>query len=487
MPFVIHGYELRGFVEASAEHRYDEVVTWFSLQPLLTVQQQLRSLQMNIRRRIRSNTQIDERNLDLRRLTSGAILDWEDTALRNWFNAQILASLDSNLMVEDFSETDHIFSVLSERKTNEEERLGLTTLNVLISKIDRLLSNDSDSEDGQLGALQGFLQAISDYEGAVERESTERHKASHAVFNEVWTQAKEILENQNVDIQACPVCDTEFLSTPHGSREAVGIVIGHKLGMLADYQKARLGLQSSEQELSKTKATLLLALKDLRTGLVDASFSDQLPSLVSFLEQMEGWEFGLPVPEYDDLACAMSSVRTALTETKLRLIEQQGEGSYASALQLFSELVQVKDDLERIHRTKEELRKIFEQLAIQSRLIETAINQHILGLLDELEADVNDLYWKIQGSSLDSPAAIHLRLSEESAANQQQLRLVIDYADNRPNVAPTGYLSDSQIHTVALSLRLAAIRRFNLAAPLMYLTTLLLRTMRITGRQLRQP
>lgn len=46
---------------------------------------------------------------------------------------------------------------------------------------------------------------------------------------------------------------------------------------------------------------------------------------------------------------------------------------------------------------------------------------------------------------------------------------MIDFAANRAAVQPGGYLSDSQIHSLALALRLAAIKRFNRAAPIIAL------------------
>lgn len=53
--------------------------------------------------------------------------------------------------------------------------------------------------------------------------------------------------------------------------------------------------------------------------------------------------------------------------------------------------------------------------------------------------------------------------------NQQRLNLLIDFAKNRTGVQPGGYLSDSQIHSVALALRMAAIQQFNIGAPIIAL------------------
>ena len=115
------------------------------------------------------------------------------------------------------------------------------------------------------------------------------------------------------------------------------------------------------------------------------------------------------------------------------------------------------------------MQNLHRNLVKLANAIETAINEHNEGLLSKLENDVDALYKKIQGVSQDEPSLVRLQLAGGSAANQQQVSLVVDYSDNRKSVAPSGYLSDSQIHTVALSLRLAAIRKFNLGAPIIVL------------------
>jgi len=46
---------------------------------------------------------------------------------------------------------------------------------------------------------------------------------------------------------------------------------------------------------------------------------------------------------------------------------------------------------------------------------------------------------------------------------------LVDFAPNRGGVQPAGYLSDSQIRSLALALRLAALKRFNTGAPIIAL------------------
>lgn len=87
-------------------------------------------------------------------------------------------------------------------------------------------------------------------------------------------------------------------------------------------------------------------------------------------------------------------------------------------------------------------------------------------LLDGLRTPMNEIYKAVQGAAAKP---IRLDLPGVDETNQQRLHLLVDFADNRPGVQPGGYLSDSQIHSVALALRLAAIVRFNAAAPIVAL------------------
>lgn len=83
---------------------------------------------------------------------------------------------------------------------------------------------------------------------------------------------------------------------------------------------------------------------------------------------------------------------------------------------------------------------------------------------------MNEIYKEIQGVNAKP---IRLELPGEDDTNQQRMaNSRIDFADNRQSVAPAGYLSDLRIYLVALALRLAAIRKFNGAAPVIALTTL---------------
>ena len=469
VPFIIHGYELRNFVEETAENRYKEMVSWFSFQPLLDVQRSLRLLTRDIKAKLDSNSEIDERHKDIQRLTSKQVMIWDESAICDWFNSQILTALDSNLTIAEISEADSTFPILVKKKAEEDDRIGLSTLNSLLFQIDQIFESNSGDEGTKRGYLPIFETSLTDYKSALENESVERDKASQSVFRDIWTSAEKILNDSAIPLEACPVCETEFSSTPHNSRESLGASINLRLDDLASYNQARAKADTARENLQKAKQSLSTSLSGLKTGLIDAGFSDEMEPTTTYLDTLNQWDPDATALESQGLAISMKGIHEHLSEAKRKLTEEQGESTYANALQKFNELVRVKGDVCRINRTKEELGKLYDELRVQSGYVESEINRHIQELLSKLEKEVNALYKQIQGSSQQDVAVIRLVLSEEGAANQQQLRLSIDYSDNRSNVAPSGYLSDSQIHTVALSLRLAAIRRFNAAAPIVVL------------------
>jgi len=68
VPFIIRGFELRGFVEnTTPESRYNELASWFALNPLLTIQKNLRALRRQLKQKVESQDEVKERLRDLKR------------------------------------------------------------------------------------------------------------------------------------------------------------------------------------------------------------------------------------------------------------------------------------------------------------------------------------------------------------------------------------------------------------------------------------
>lgn len=160
-------------------------------------------------------------------------------------------------------------------------------------------------------------------------------------------------------------------------------------------------------------------------------------------------------------SCSPLSIRPSLTSNR-----SKGDHTYVKAKAKIDRLLELQTERDLALRTRGELGKLSDALTAQATIISAEIRKKVQALLDKLQTPMNDIYKLIQGAGA---APIRLELPAEDDTNQQRLNLLIDFAKNRTGVQPGGHLSDSQIHSVALALRMAAIQQFNVGAPIIAL------------------
>ena len=466
VPFVIRGHELRSFVEEiTPGEQYKELVNWFGLDPLLRIQQDLRILRRRVKERAESTSEADERSRDLSSETGGGIPKWNDQEVCDWLNNEILANLDSSLTFAKISGQDPAFGILTARRGAEQERLGLTQLRTIDLLLEDLAS-PLDGTDGEpAGKIPVFEQAVARLSQAVDQEEAERSKASAAVFSQVWTEAKKLFDDSAV-LDTCPVCDANLASGPHGSQDGVRISIAGKLSELATYRKAEEELRASRKQLELLIDPLKNSVEVLNITLVDTVYA--LAEVADYSRALVRWNIGEQSPGSQEVVDALSRVYVAIADQITQIEHQQGEHTYDKALNTVTKLLRIKVDLQRIARTKAELESLQIELDRQVLEIDKAIVDHIQSLMCKLESDVASIYQEIQGAGWTLPP-IRIELPGQDEIDQQKAQLLIDFSDNRQGVVPSGYLSDSQVHTLALALRLAAIRMFNSEAPILVL------------------
>lgn len=469
LPFIIRGHELRSFVEETTpEQRYKEIASWLALDPLLRVQKNLRLLRRQIKQKVESETESRERLRDLKRTTCDALLTWEESKACTWFNTNVLVHLDKSLAIAEISNGDAGCSEVVKRKALEDEQIGLAALKRLVTQLEALFKAPEKDGEEPTGYLAAFENEASRYATAVAHAAEERSKASHAVFYEIWAAAKTVFQNMDVPFDACPVCDTAFKLSPHGSRDQAVVSLKSKLGDLAKYQDATTELENSTKDLKLAVGHLTTGLETVISSLRDAGYEDRSASTATYLEQAKAWNPNTPAPESSEILAEIADLLESIAAERNRIEEQQGTHTYASALKILESLIQTKEDLERIKRVKTEMQILHENLNKQALAINKSIAEHTQHLIAELQDDVDNLYKCIQGADVNAPP-IRFELPGEDDTNQQRIQLLIDFAENRKSVVPSGYLSDSQIHTLALALRLSAIRQFNKHAPFIVL------------------
>ena len=462
VPFIIRGHELRAFVEEKTPGaQYKDLVVWFALDPLLAIQQNLRSLRRRLKERLDSDSQEQERSRDLSVLTNNQITTYDERGLCEWLNVQVLAHLDASLNMSVLSDQDPAFQGLVQKEAVELQQIGIASLKKLLGHVEDLIATPEAGPGNRHGLIPQFEEALSCLKKATAQADKEKSIASNAVFSKVWTKAKELFQS-NVDFDACPICDTRFSSSPLGSRDLVQNTLDDKLAELKRYREAEIYLEKTQSALIEISSKLKNGLETAAASLEDAG--RDCDALLAYSENLSSWIIGDEVPDCTSVVQALYGEHSSVSAKVNRIEQQQGEHSYSKALEKAKRLLSITSDLKRISRTKIELQSLLEELSRQTHLVDEAIVKHIATLIRKLQEEVNTIYGEIQGGTGDIPP-ISLALPDQDDKDQQRAQLLIDFSGNRKGVIPSGYLSDSQLHTLALAIRLSAIRMFNSRFP----------------------
>ncbi len=262
----------------------------------------------------------------------------------------------------------------------------------------------------------------------------------------------------------CPVCATPVANTAAGSAEAIRKHIAKHLEKLADYAAAKEALDEAKTGATKAHTQLMAALPGLIGHLGDGEVTMKA-DLIAHQAAIAGWP-QTAVPASADIVGAIAKLLVTLDQAITDIASKQGDHTYIKAKAKIDRLLELQTERDLALRTRVELGKLSNALTAQATTIAAEIRKKVQALLDKLQTPMNDIYKLIQGAGA---TPIRLELPAEDATTQQRLNLLIDFAKNRTGVQPGGYLSDSQIHSVALALRMAAIQQFNVGAPIIAL------------------
>lgn len=456
VPILIRGYELRRFVEEQTpEDRYEEIASWFSLSRLVSLQTEIKNARSAMKKKVADNSIVTERTRDLVRITERTITVWSEPQVLAWLNENFVKPLDAALSLAALSVDDPTVAVLRTRKEEEEKRIGLDTLKDAISQIRRVHVTGAEPT----GTIVSFEKSNQALVAARDHEAAEKTKAEKAVFRDVWEASEKLLNDKAVEMAACPVCETEFDKTKAGSREAVSAALTVHLGHLKTYREATLALEKAKKVMVENWNTLKTDLGKLQTLLKTAGHTAEAEAVVAYAKGVVEMGKTKIMPDGTALKAALAAVLPTIQAKHDALAKAQPKHNYAKTLATLNELVIVKAAMDRAAAKRDELVRLEHSLFLAGNSVDASIRTYIENIIATLRTDTNTLYRAIQGGTATCPV-VRLELPPAEQVNQRQLSLMIDYV-GRTGVAPSGYLSDSQVHTLALALRLAAIKRLN--------------------------
>jgi hypothetical protein len=464
---IIRGHALRQFVESqSPEDRYAEVARWLQLSPLVEVQKNLRLLRQQVKADAEDSTPKTQIDAQVARATARAFTHWDEQTVLDFANG-LIRPLDANLKMASLDRADPAFVTLIARAVAEEKEIGIAALRQLAAAIEAVYAEKVDETASTReikGAVAVFEQAVANKLSTEALEAAERGKAANAVFADVWAAAEPLFIDGVPEVQNCPICATPVAKTAAGSREGIREHISKHQAELAAYAAAKANLNKAAQAVVTAHKALVANLTVLRPLLPEVEM-DSIAAATAYAESIAQWNEA-PAPDSAELTSALTATLATVVARIADIEARQGDNTYAKARTKIEALLEIKDQESLRLRTNEELTKLLVALNEQATFISSQIRAKVQALLDLIREPTNDLYKSIQGNDA---AKVYLELPPEDDTNQQRVALLIDFSPGRQGVSPSGYLSDSQIHSLALALRLAAIRTFNVGAPIAFL------------------
>lgn len=462
---IIRGYTMRTFVEdETPESRYKSVAGWLDLGPLVDAQKNLRALRAAIKAEAESRQALDRIDTALKKATANAVPTWDEKAICDHVNATELLPLDKALLMAAMATSDATYVILVERIAAEEKQVGLVGLKAMKNAIEKLyhLADAADDQQpaGLIPALESAAAKVTDT-AATEQE--EHGKAKDAVFQNVWKAAEPLFAG-DPGPEACPVCETPIAASKAGTAGAIHEHVKANLAGLKAYADAKTLADAARGDLAKIRDRLDAGL-ETAANLLDGHYAACADALKAYRGAVATWKDGAS-PSAGLLVTAINATQEDLEKNITGIESNQGEQTYAKAKRKIDALIEIGNEHAEAKRISQELQGLANALSTQTATVDGAIRQKVQSLLDRLQTPMNEIFVAIQG---DKAPPIKLELPKEDDANQQRLSLLIDFAENRKGVQPGGYLSDSQIHSVALALRLAAILAFNTNAPIVVL------------------
>jgi hypothetical protein len=382
-------------------------------------------------------------------------------------NTSVLAPLDPALVLTALAAGDPAYLELDARAKAEVNKIGLAGLRQIRNAAATLWAEVTDAESGEtvvVGLIPTFDAAVATLSSAESKEAEERGKAASTVFQALWKAAEPLFVEGVPVPNVCPVCETPVADTAAGSAEAIREHIAKHLEELADYAAAKKALDEARTAATKAHTQLVAALPAL-IGLLGDSKAALKTDLIAYQAGVAGWPQSA-VPPSADIVAAITNLLGALDQAITHIEAKQGDHTYIKAKARIDRLQELQAERDLGLRTHDELVKLSDALTAQAVTVSAEIRKKVQALLDKLQTPMNDIYKVIQGVGA---TPIRLELPAGDDTNQQRLNLLIDFAKNRTGVQPGGYLSDSQIHSLALALRMAAIKQFNTGAPIVAL------------------
>lgn len=473
---ILRQHDLRRFVvDYEPSKKYEEISRWVGLKRLDDLRDQIIKAQNKFKEK---NLDGDkrERVKDIVRYTDGKVSNFVERNIIDWINDSLLGPLGLKSKLTSLFETGSIYDELDRRQTEEDKKLGISVFQNLLEIVPGIKAEEGKATTAELFTYPGKIEELRTSSVKLEK-SKEEAKAS--IFKELWEKGLPLVEE--VELDRCPLCETEWDKTKYESRTALLEVLKRNLESL----KAVSDMEQIAAKALKDTTTALQNDKHLLTSIkeraqaagmqikedIENNFKDVLDGLLSAMNA-ERCRSSQDVPasnSWDSVLSAIggeikSCVVKAEREIEARGKEHPDRKRFHNARKLIADIIESKRLYEELQEMQNEYDKVGDALAKISMTIRTAIKNQMKAVLDVLKKDIASIYKKINRAK--SAPEIYIGVPEEKSAS---LNLRISFYDVKTPVPPGGYLSESYINTLGIAVFLAAVKNFNSSFPFVVL------------------
>jgi hypothetical protein len=374
---IIRGHSLRRFVEErTAEDRYADIANWLNLAPFVALQRNLRSLRQQAKAAAEDSSLLKRVDGQLARETDKAVVSWDEAAVLEFINTQLVAPLDANLSLAKLDRADPALLILIERARLEEQQVGLAGLRQVhraATSLYREIEEHQPSRGASEGLIPEFEAAVRTMLDAQVQEESERTKAANSIFAELWKAAEAIFAEEGEPIETSPLCATPIENTKAGSALGIREHIATHLVELHDYATAKNQLDEAAAGVASSKGKLLAGLQailPLVAG-IDAKLES---ALADYSTAVQTWTANV-VPDSALLKASLHECSLLLATRIAKIEAEQGETTYTKACTKIDRLISLNDERLMAEDTSAQLGMLSASLTDQASFISRAIRE----------------------------------------------------------------------------------------------------------------
>ena len=455
VPLVMRAAEMKTFVaDTKGAERYVILSCWLGLERLTNLQDALTKIENKINKWNRSDRKAAF-DKQLEKLTRGAVRQWHPPSAVRWISAELPKAVGAGFTVSSVDGLEALDAKLVEKQSTEESRSGTKRYDELANTL------------GQLNAESSALHRLNRANERCGRTSIDfgiaRRETTASELQTVWQAAHDHLESH--DASDCPVCGRAFDKVT--TRDSVVALLGSALASIERVIACQREVETALRELRPLASTAQREIARIASLVSDTadpkleSLGRCLTELLSGIDRLMLAVEGRTSIAGDELVTMTKSLvattgrAVKYCSTAADALRTQVAVPWAELLVSVRQLIAIRDGWMTAHREEEELTVVAQQFTMIADAIRSRVRAHVKSMVAGLENDIRTIYSALRANDEHVPV-----IDVVVAEDKKSMKLTVSVY-GVSEVAPSGYLSDSQLNSLGLAVYLAAVRRFN--------------------------